>query len=77
MRRLALNVVGCMALCAAVLVRTIEALIDWGLRVLPLDPQVFSFGSDLQPVPAFSTFADPRVDRHEAGASRRAAARHI
>lgn len=77
MRRLVLGIISCMALCAITVVRAVEAVIDWGLRVLPIDLPSFDFTDQLQPLPAFATYADPRVDRHEAGISRRAAARHV
>lgn len=77
LRGLCLSVIACMAVCAAAIVHAVERAIDWGLNILrPMAP-TFNFGGELAPAGSESWFADPHVERHEAGTSRRAAARGI
>lgn len=77
MARAAYRVCACFALCAVVVVWAFERAFEFVLGVLDPRPPRIVFGGDLQPTPAFATFADPHVDRHEAGMSRRAALRGI
>jgi hypothetical protein len=71
-----LSMIACMALAAGAVVHGVERFIDWGLSLLPVTAPAFAIGGDLEPTPTFSTFADPRVQRHEAGLARLGAVRH-
>jgi hypothetical protein len=77
MRRLAVSVCACFALCAVVIVNTIERAIDWFLGVLPYQAPAFAFSDDPINHTGVRAAVDPQVERHEAGMSRRAAHRHI
>jgi hypothetical protein len=81
MRRLIFQIAACMCLGAYALVRGVERAfertINFILSAFPASPPALALAGDFEPVSSFRTFADPHVERHEAGASRRAAARGI
>lgn len=68
---------GAMSLCALAVVWAVGRAFEFVLAAIPPTPGLIFSGEQLAPNSTVLTFRDPRVDRHEAGASRRAAARHI
>lgn len=77
MRQLALSIIACVALCAAAVVHAVERAIDYGLGLMPVTPPRLFFAGERVALGGFVGFADPHVERHEAGMSRRAAMRAI
>jgi hypothetical protein len=84
MRRLAYIVCAGICVCAAVVVSTAERVIDvfteaidWMLGILPVEAPSFAFPDERISNEGFGGFADPHVERHEAGMARRAACRGI
>jgi hypothetical protein len=73
----------CLAVCSAcaAIGSAVVTAVDRGLRFMlsavSPEPALALDGGNEGYVDHAFTFADPRVDRHEAGVSRRSAARHI
>lgn len=84
MRRTFIFACALMTLCAAAVVRGVDRAIvgiargiDYLLSAMPAAAPRFALSGEPVPFEHSSGYADPNVERHEAGISRRAAARHI
>lgn len=65
------------SVCAVVVASSITRAVDWLIGLMPVEAPRFAFAGDFVPAQASHSYADPMVQRHEAGTSRRAAARGI